>query len=148
MTWQRGKTGGIGSGKIWKRSALDGSSHAAAKAKYLHSRKEKWRQDMGDRVSGQGRSDARKGIGSLSGKAAASRAEQRAGPWQSWGLAAFCFQEHRLGKLGRKCVLQRGEAVKKWAQSSLSKVKSCPCVLAEGKESLQRREGEEGAVRG
>lgn len=103
---------------------------------------------MGDRVSGQGRSDARKGIGSLSGKAAASRAEQRAGPWQSWGLAAFCFQEHRLRKLERKCVLQRGEAVKKWAQSSLSKVKSCPCVLAEGKESLQRREGEEGAVRG
>lgn len=97
---------------------------------------------MGDR---QGRW-TRKGTGSLSGKAAASRAEQRAGPWQSWGLAAFCFQEHRLGRLGRKCVLQRGEAVEKWAQSSLSKVKSRPRVLAEGEESLQRGEGEEGAV--
>lgn len=45
MTWQRGKTGGIGSGKILKQSALDGSSHAAAKAKCLHSRREKWRAE-------------------------------------------------------------------------------------------------------
>ena len=33
-----GETGGIGSGKMWKRPALDGSSHAAAKAKCLYSR--------------------------------------------------------------------------------------------------------------
>lgn len=40
-----GGTGGIGSGKIWKQPALDGSSHAAAKAKCLHSRRDKRRAE-------------------------------------------------------------------------------------------------------
>lgn len=35
-------------------------------------------------------------------------------------------------KLGRKCVLQRGKAVEKWAQSSLSKVKSCTRLAGRG----------------
>ena len=151
MTWQRGKTGGIGSGKIWKQSALDGSSHAAAKAKYLHSRREKWRAEARHGRQGQWTRKVRCQEGHRQpvweGSSFQSRAASRALA-ELGGLAAFCFQEHRLRKLERKCVLQRGEAVKKWAQSSLSKVKSCPCVLAEGKESLQRREGEEGAVRG
>ena len=51
MTWQRGETGGIGSGKMWKRPALDGQAMLLPKPSVCTAGEKSGglRQDMGDR---------------------------------------------------------------------------------------------------
>ena len=93
MTWQRGETGGIGSGKMWKRPALDGSSHAAAKAKCLYSRREKWR------------AEARHGRQTGVGKRKVGCQEGHR--WPVWEGSSFCSRavSRAPAELGAGCLL-------------------------------------------